>query len=545
MTARVSQQDDGGSGQAVSKLVDPQETLTAAPAARRSWRDWRSWARSPVIQGIAALAIYSTVWLLTGAHPIIRNVSDAHLTQVSMDPNFYTWCLSWWPYALGHGTNPLFTSMLGAPQGHSLAWVTTVPPIAILATPATLIYGPIATFNVLTAIALPLSAWAAFVLCRRLTGQLLPSLVGGAVFGFSAYQMNHVVPGQLNLVYSLLLPILGYLIVRWYEKTISTRAFVILAGLTMAVQFYLFLETFADLTALLAVSLIVAFVVAGTANRPAVVRLTKHLTGAYAIAIVIALPYLAYALTTHEPKLKAPRALDLASLVVPRPSSVRSDAWLYHVSLKPESVSAAGYVGIPLLLVVLVLAVSRWSSRLVRFLTVMVIFVFVASLGTEVDIAGRKVIGLPWGRLWDLPIVRNAYPSRLMLFAYLALAIATALFLARPGKQLWLRWLLGALVVAAIVQDAPPVGATVHSTVPKFITAGAYRKALKPGEIVVVVSTIGNAGMLWQADTNFYTRLAGGYINQALAHRTDLPRPVQGLSAATPGRIATFESYVQ
>ena len=69
------------------------------------------------------------------------------------------------------------------------------------------------------------------------------------MFGFSAYQMNHVVAGQLNLIYSLLLPILGYLIVRWHEDSISTRAFVILAGLTMAVQFYLFLETFADLTA--------------------------------------------------------------------------------------------------------------------------------------------------------------------------------------------------------------------------------------------------------------------------------------------------------
>jgi hypothetical protein len=545
MTAPVGQQDDGRTGQAGSKLVDPQQTLTAAPARGHDWRDWHTWARSPVIQGLAALAVYATVWLLTGAHPIIRNVGDAHLTQVSMDPNFYTWCLRWWPWAVAHGHNPLFSHMVTAPEGHSLVWVTTIPPIALVAAPATWLWGPIATFNVLTAIALPLSAWAAFVMCRRLTRQFLPSLVGGAVFGFSAFQMNHVVPGQLNLVYSLLLPILGYLIVRWHEESISTRAFVILAGLTMAVQFYLFVETFAGLTALLAISLLVAFAVAGSVGRPTVVRLTKQLGIAYGIAIVIALPYLAYALTIHPPKLKAARALDLASLVLPRPSSAHSYPWLYHLTLKPESVSAAGYVGIPLLLVVLILAVTRWSSRVVRFLTVMVIFICVASLGSELDIAGHRVIGLPWAPLWDLPIVRNAYPSRLMLFAYLALAVATALFLARPSKQLWLRWLLGVLVVAAIVQDAPPVGTTPHSTVPKFITAGTYRKVLKPGEIVVVVSTIGNAGMLWQADTNFYTRLAGGYINQALAHRTDLPRPVQSLSSATPDRIAKFEAYLQ
>jgi hypothetical protein len=545
MTASLNHQDDGSTGQAGSKLVDPQATVTAQPAARRDWRDWRTWARSPVIQGLLALAIYTTVWLLTGAHAVVRNISDAHLTQASMDPNFYTWCLRWWPYALGHGHNPLFTHMVSAPGGHSLAWVTTVPPIALLATPATLLAGPIATFNALTAVALPLAAWSAFVLCRRLTKQFWPSLAAGAVFGFSAYQMNHVVPGQLNLIYCLLLPILGYLIVRWHEESISARAFVILAGLTMAMQFYLFLETFADLTAVLAVSLIVAIAVAGRAGRPAMLRLSKYLAAAYGVAIVLALPYLAYALMIRPPKLKAPRALDLASLVVPRPSSVQSFTWLYHLAEKPQPISAAGYVGVPLLVLALVLAVTRWSSKLVRFLTCMLIFVCVASLGSSLVVAGRQVANFPWSPLWSLPIVRNAYPARLMLFAYLILAVTTALFLARPGKLLWLRWPLGLLVIAAIVQDTPPIGATPHTTVPAFITAGTYRSHLKPGEIVVVVSTIGNAGMLWQADTNFYTRLAGGYINQAITVHSDLPKQVQSLAAATPQSIAKFEAYVK
>ncbi len=358
MKASLNHQDDAGAGQAASKLADPDTTGTAEPALRRDWSDWRTWARSPLIQGALALALYTTVWLLTGANEIVHNVSDAHLTQVSMDPNFYTWCLRWWPYALGHGQNPLYTHMVGAPSGQSLAWVTTVPPIALLAAPATLLAGPIATFNVLTAIALPLAAWAAFVMCRRLTRQFWPSLAGGAVFGFSAYQMNHVVPGQLNLIYSLMLPILGYLVVRWHEQSISTRAFVILAGLTMALQFYLFLETFADLTGLLAVSLLVGIVMAGRAGRPAMVRFGKNLAAAYGIAIVLALPYLAYALTIHPGNLRAPRTLDLASLVVPRPSSVEGITWLHHLASQPQRVSAAGYVGIPLLVLALVLAVT-------------------------------------------------------------------------------------------------------------------------------------------------------------------------------------------
>jgi hypothetical protein len=545
MRTSLNHQDDAGAGQAGSKLADTSTAVTAEPALRPDWSDWRTWPRSPLIQGVLALALYTTVWLLTGAHEIVHNLSDAHLTQVSMDPNFYTWCLRWWPYALEHGQNPLYTHMVGAPSGQSLAWVTTVPPIALLAAPATLLAGPIATFNVLTAIALPLAAWAAFVMCRRLTKQFWPSLAGGVVFGFSAYQMNHEVPGQLNLIYSLMLPILGYLIVRWYEQSISTRAFVILAGITMALQIYLFLETFADLTGFLAVSLLVGIAVAGRAGRPAMVRFSKSLAVAYGIAVVLALPYLAYALAIHPGNLNAPRALDLVSLVVPRPATVEGITWLHHLASEPEMVSAAGYVGVPLLVLAVALAVTRWSSKLVRFLTCMLVFVFVASLGPALDVAGSKIVRFPWSPLWNLPILRNAYPARLMVFAYLILAIATALFLARHGKLLWLRWPLGVLVIAAVVQDAPPIGVTAHSTVPAFITKGTYQRHLKPGEIVVVVSTIGNAGMLWQADTNFYTRLAGGYINQAITDRSDLPKQVQSLAKATPQTISEFQAYVK
>ena len=185
-----------------------------------------------------------------------------------MDPNFYVWCLRWWPYAVVHGLNPLYTHQIGAPAGQSLAWVTTIPPLALLAAPITLASGPVVTFNLLSAIAPAVSAWAAFVLCRRLTGRFWAALVGGAVFGFSAFEMNHSAAGQLNLTYSLLLPILAYLVVVWWQGSISGRAFVFLAALMMATQFYLFLETFADLTAFLVVALGAGLLLGGRDSRP-------------------------------------------------------------------------------------------------------------------------------------------------------------------------------------------------------------------------------------------------------------------------------------
>jgi hypothetical protein len=542
MTA-VSRPEDGASPKAGARLAEPQGPPAASSAAPRDL------LRSPALQGVLAFGIYLAAVLETPFRPTLMRASQALLDQRSMDPNLNVWVLRWWPYVIGHWLNPFYTHQLAAPAGHSLAWVTTAAPVALLASPLTLLAGPVAALNLLTAIALPVSAWAAFVLCRRLTGKFWPALAGGAVFGFSAYEVNHAAAGQLDLIYCLLLPVLAYLIVVWRDGAIRTRTFVILAAVTMALQFYLLMEIFADLTAILAVSLLVGFAVAGRDGRAEVVRLGKFLGLAYAIAAATALPFAAYVLTVRAPR-PPPNATgtDLASLVIPRPERTYGIAWLAHAAAGPALVSNACYVGVPLLLLAVLLAVSRWSSPMVRFLTCMLAFILVISIGPVVYLEGRRTWTLPWARLFGLPLVRNAYPLRIMLFAYLVLAVATALYLAGPARRMpwtWARWSLAALAVAFIFLDTLPVNITPHTTLPKFITKGDYRRQLSPGEIVVVVSEVGNAGMLWQAQTDFYMRIAGGYINQGLARRTDLPRSVQELSSATPSRVAKFERFVR
>jgi len=80
--------------------------------------------------------------------------------------------------------------------------------------------------------------------------------------------------------------------------------------------------------------------------------------------------------------------------------------------------------------------------------------------------------------------------------------------------------------------------------VPTFISSGQYRRQLSRGEIVVVVSQVGNAGLQWQAKSDFYMRIAGGYFTVGASHRTDLPLPVQHLSNATPEHVAQFERFL-
>ncbi len=238
--------------------------------------------------------------------------------------------------------------------------------------------------------------------------------------------------------------------------------------------------------------------------------------------------------------------MDLASLVVPRIGRTFGIAWLARAASEPSHVSEACYVGVPLLLLAVLLAITSWSSKIVRFLSCMLVFIIVGALGSALYVEGKDVVGLPWAFLWRLPIARNAYPSRLMLFAYLVLAVATALWLAGPARRMrWARWTLAVLVIAFIALDTPSIPGAPRSTVPTFISSGRYQRELSRGETVVVVSQIGNAGMLWQAQSDYYLRIDGGYINQAITRGSDLPDAVQDLAHATPVTIAQFEKFVK
>jgi hypothetical protein len=130
------------------------------------------------------------------------------------------------------------------------------------------------------------------------------------------------------------------------------------------------------------------------------------------------------------------------------------------------------------------------------------------------------------------------------------------------------RWGLASLSLAAIFANVPTFASVVNpgtprpsawiqalpsqpltDQIPSFFTDGTYRKYIKPGETVVVVSHRGNAGMMFQAYTGFYFNIAGGFINASLSREDALPGPVADLSHL-PGkvgekRVKDFKAYVK
>ena len=85
----------------------------------------------------------------------------------------------------------------------------------------------------------------------------------------------------------------------------------------------------------------------------------------------------------------------------------------------------------------------------------------------------------------------------------------------------------------------------ITNDIPVFFTAGTYKKYVKPGENVVILSHRGNAGMLFQAYTDFYFRIGGGFINDSLSRNDALPQEVGALSQPTGQRIQDFKNYVR
>ena len=152
-----------------------------------------------------------------------------------------------------------------------------------------------------------------------------------------------------------------------------------------------------------------------------------------------------------------------------------------------------------------------------------------------------------------------------MLFRSLVLGIALSLWLASLTRSKLVRaarWALGMLALAAIFADLPTFAEVVVpptppswkpampaqppvNELPQFFTAGMYQKYIKPGETVVVVSHRGNAGMLFQASTGFYFKIAGGFINASLSRSDALPVPVAVLSYPTGARANAFRAYIK
>jgi len=474
---------------------------------------------------LAALAAYSLVaFVFWGVGPLLE--PGRQYVGVFDDPQIPIWSFAWWLHAIEHGANPLYTHEVWAPSGVDLAWVNTVPPVAVVLAPLTWLLGPVPAFDIAAVLLPSVSAWTAYLLCRHLTGRFWPSLLGGYLFGFSSYILGHVL-GQPQLTAVFAIPLIALVVVRAVEGAYDRWGIVLRLGPLLALQLYLSLEVALTATLVLALGLVVGFLLARPYRRR-LVRLLVPVVLSYAVAAVLAAPILWYALTdVRITGFTPPQAYtaDLLNFVVPTHLEAAGAWWAHSLSKHwpGNSTEQGAFVGIPLLVMVALYARSGWRSLRGRFLVVALALTAYLSLGPELHVAGHGVVPLPTllghekltlpgiGTKF-LPLFDNILPVRFLVYFALAAAVIVALWTATTGYRT-LRWLLPALTVLLLLPNpGAGVWATTYS-IPPFFTSAAFRSCLAPGEIVLPEPP-GQGGQfnLWQVASKFRFRMAGGRL---------------------------------
>jgi hypothetical protein len=467
---------------------------------------------------LGVLAGYMLVSFLYFGVALLVEPGARYIGSGSADPDIFIWSFAWWPHAILHGENPFVTHAVWAPAGANLTWVTSVPGLALLFAPLTFLVGPIVSYDV-AAIVLPaLGAWTAFLLCRYVTGKIWPAVVGGYLFGFSSYVIEHAGDGHLNLTAVFLLPLAALLALRFLDGTIAGGTFLAAFALLLAFQLLFSTEISVTLALALAVALVLAFVFVRT-HRARVRALALHVAGAYAVAAVLAGPFLYYIVIGYRTgggfigSVTDRFSADLVNFSVPTTFSlVGSGSANALGKLFPKlSNGQEVYLGIPTLVIVGLFA-WRWRRRpSARFLCACFGLAVVATLGIRARIWGTAAMPLPWALAHPLPLLKGVETARIGAFVALVAAVVVAMWATTPRRN-GLNVLLPALAVVAILPD-PTLGHWTRGyAMPPFFTDRAYRGCLDPGENVLPLPIGQGDAMLWQAVSGFRFTIAGGYL---------------------------------
>jgi hypothetical protein len=484
----------------------------------------------------AAFAGYLTLSFLFFGVRVVAHPEATHVGGLAADPQIFIWSFAWWPHAILHGENPLFTHAIWAPDGFDLAWATSVPGLALLFAPLTLAFGPVLSYNVACILMPSLSAWTAFVLCRHVTRSTWPALAGGYLFGFSAYMLGHPLAGHLNLTAVFLVPLATLLVLRFVEGTLGGRALAFWLAAVLVAQMALSTEILFTLTLALACALVLAFGLVPAA-RPRLIRLPVPLAAGYALAAIVASPFLYFVLTGNDFKPPpGPEEFVADALNLVAPTRVEAVGW-WASSLAghfPTNDAERGaYLGVPTLVIVVWFAVRRLRTPVGRFLLAALALAVVASLGSWLTVDGHRLVTLPWIHFAYLPLVEHVLPVRLVMYTSLVAAVIVAIWAASPVRPSWIRVALPLLAVLAIVPNVSLAVWARSPHVPSFFTTDLRDRCLRKGENVIVFP-YGPRGdsLIWQAEGRFRFRIAGGYISPLIPESFLHPHAITHVTTA-------------
>jgi hypothetical protein len=474
---------------------------------------------------------YLAVSLLLYGLPVISHMSSRFVGEGSGDSKLYVWDLAWWPHAIASGLNAFHPTVIWAPSGANMAWVTGLPGPALVLFPITWLLGGVVASNVLAILAPALGAWAAYLLCREVSGRPWSSFAGGYLFGFSTYEVGQM-HGHANLFLVFPVPLAAYLFVRFAKGSLSRRCFVWLLAAILVAEFSISTEVFATLTFFAAIALGGALVLVPEL-RTRTRTLLAPIAMAFGLAAIPLAPYLWYATASVPPALAnaiGGTSVDLFSFLVPRTGTLIGGsvfAPLTHAF--SANVSEDGAYLTPVLLVVLafILLTSR-RDRVTRLLFAFTGVAVVLSLGAALQVDGHRSVPLPWWIFERVPLLKDALPERLTMYMWLGIAVIVARWLSTlPPPHEWrtaVPWAAIAVAGSLLLPNVFLPNLHQPIDVPPFFGTGIFRRFLTPGETILILHSPEDDGdeMLWQERTGFAFNMPQGHTGpEPVAFATD------------------------
>lgn len=478
-------------------------------------------ACSKTLETVGAFAVFSLIALLFYGNGVISSPSTIY-AGTGHDSAAIIWSLAWWPYAIGHRLNPFIARVIWTPVGFNLAWATAIPGPSLVLWPVTYMFGPVVAFNLLMILTPALVAQSTFILCRYVSGRFLPAVLGGYIFGFSPYMIGHLLLGQTNITLIVGVPLSLYLVLRRVNQTISQTKFVF--GLTAVLTFQFLTST--EIVALMTLFGAFAFALA-FAIMPAEKRMdlggTLLLVGlSYLFLAVLVSPYLYYALARGVPEQMHPIekcAADLVGYFVPSSMMLIGGRRFapFDKILTPH-VWYAGkgvYTNPALLLMVLLYAYRHWQEPVCRLLMLSGAFIVVCSFGPQLHIFDLSIVDFPWRWIVKLPTLNQALPVRFALYFFLIVSIVASIITSEPQIAGYKRMILALLAIVLMLPNRHYI-LTVPQKVdtPAFFASPTLEARVEPHDTLLIFPfSIQGTSMLWQAQSDFYFDMVGGYIS--------------------------------
>ena len=461
------------------------------------------------------------------------------------DPFIYIWFLAWWPHALAHHLDPLFTDLVWQPSGLNLAWTTSIPTLALLAMPLTLTLGPVLTYNLLCLAAPVSSALGAYALCLYVTRQRIGAWFGGFLFAFSSYAMARQ-NDQLNLSFTVLLPLLLLLALARMDGRIGRKTAVGAGSLMLVAQAGLSLEIFATGVLAGCFAWVTAWCFLPVRRKRLFILLQDALLVGAAVLVLLA-PLL-WAMFAGRRDMHLPEAwpdffsTDLLNFFVPTTTTALGGQLFGPVSSHFSGLvcEQGGYLGLPLIGIL-----WAYLRRGRSYLCWLFVGLVLAALGPHLWLGGRETgLPMPWAVFRAIPLLGNALPARLMLYPSLIAAVFASSWLAEARTVF--NWRLAGMVLAVLFLWPAPRPMQSVPELPLFTPQRVAQVFGPDRKLLFLPFGFNGHATYWQVESNFGFALTGGYLGfppVQVQRMEPIMRLYLGLE--TPNLLKSLVAYCQ